>query len=65
MKLSEIKVSKKLTVAFVIFTIHFVRGFGFELPPESYEIMMSVAMTYLAGQSFVDSVVAYTGSKKA
>lgn len=63
MKLSEIKVSKKLVVAFLIFGIHFVRGFGFELPEESYQVMMSVAMMYLGGQSFVDSVLAYKGLK--
>jgi hypothetical protein len=58
-KISEIKVSKKLSVAFLVFTIHIVRGFGFELPPESYDVIMNIAMTYLAGQSFIDAVIAY------
>ena len=60
-QISDIKVSKKLFVAFVIFAVEIARGFGLELPPESYKTLTSVAMTYLAGQSFVDAVIAYKG----
>lgn len=63
-KISEIRISKKMTVAFIVFLVEFARGLGLELPPESYDTIMSVAMTYLAGQSFVDAVIAYKGKKR-
>jgi hypothetical protein len=59
----DIKISKKLTVAILVFAIEFVRGFGLELPPESYQAIQGVAMAYLGGQSLVDSVLAYKGKK--
>lgn len=62
MNLKDIKISKKLTVALIVFAVQFARGFGFELPEESNQVLMSVAMMYLGGQSLVDSVMAYKSS---
>ena len=52
-------------VALIIFAVQFARGFGFELPEESNQVLMSVAIMYLGGQSIVDSVMAYKGVPSA
>lgn len=57
------KISKKLAVALVVFGVIFAEGFGFILPVESKEVLMSTAIAYLSGQSLVDSVLAYKGKK--
>lgn len=65
MNFKDIKISKKLFVALIIFAVQFARGFGFELPEESNQVLMSVAIMYLGGQSIVDSVMAYKGVPSA
>ena len=62
--MKNIQVSKKLFVALLVLAIELLRGYGYELPPESYTMIMMVSMTYLGGQSLVDSVLAYKGIKK-
>lgn len=51
--------SKKFTVAFLLIAIEFLKGFGFELPTESSQVIQTIAMSYLGGQSIVDAVIAY------
>jgi hypothetical protein len=51
--------SKKFTIAMALIMMEFLRGFGFELPAESSQVIQTVAMSYLGGQSVVDSVIAY------
>ena len=51
--------SKKFTIAVILIAMEFLRGFGFELPAESSQVIQTVAMSYLGGQSVVDAVIAY------
>jgi hypothetical protein len=55
--------SKKFTVAILLIVIEFLRGFGFDLPAESSQVIQTVAMSYLGGQSVVDAVIAFKTKK--
>ena len=49
--------SRKLVVALFVILIEFLKGFGLELPAESSQVIMNVAIAYLSGQSIVDTAV--------
>lgn len=56
--------SRKFFVAVAIFALEFLRPFGLNLPTESEQTLMIVAVAYLGGQSFVDAVQALATKKQ-
>jgi len=59
------KPSKKMSVALLVIFIEVLRGYGVQLPVESYLAIEAITIAYLSGQSIVDVALAIKGVKKS
>lgn len=56
-------ISKKMTVVVLLIAMELAKGFGLELPAESSQMLQSIALAYLGGQSVIDAVIAWQNKR--
>jgi len=56
-------ISKKMTVVVLLIIMELAKGFGLELPVESSQMLQTIALAYLSGQSVIDAVIAWQNKR--